>query len=40
MTGGSSVQDLDGVTHVISGVLVVFLLSFARYDIGKPCFDF
>jgi len=28
---GSSVQGLDGVTHVISGVLVVFLLSFAWY---------
>jgi hypothetical protein len=28
------VQDMDGVTHVISGVLVVFLLSFARYVNG------
>lgn len=36
---GSCVQDLDGVTHVISGVLVVFLLSFARYAI-VPWFDF
>uniref|UniRef100_A0A0D3EYZ1 Protein kinase domain-containing protein n=1 Tax=Oryza barthii TaxID=65489 RepID=A0A0D3EYZ1_9ORYZ len=32
--GCCSVQDLDGVTPVISGVLVVYWLSYARYVVG------
>lgn len=32
--GCCSVQDLDGVTPVIYGVLVVYWLSYARYVVG------
>jgi serine/threonine protein kinase len=32
--GQCSVQDLDGVTHVMSGVLVVYWLNCARYVVG------